>query len=687
MLTSLSRRLFTALALPLLLLFANSSALGARTLHPETKRANPHRAHHRRPRGHSSHRSGGKSAATHTAMPLAPLATTSVLLLGDEALESQRDSVSAGQAEAFPFEAAHAGLATSAHVYVDYRNSARTVIVGLYTNAGGHPGALLAAGAAVYPRARAWNTASLPAVQLSTGSTYWLAVLGTGGTLRYRDRANGPCLAETSAQTGLGALPAAWSTGSAYSTCPVSAYLTGTSETLPVDPPEPVELEPPTSPPPGEPPAPPAEEPASPPPAKEPTPPPVEEPVPPTPAAPTASFTYSPSAPVVGQAVAFKDTGSTCADGPCTYTWSDDGGTTRPIPALWPLGSGQSMSFTFHEATTKYARLVVTDALGRTATVEHNVVVGAAPKSEPPVEEQPKTEPPVEEQPKTEPPVEEQPKTEPPVEESPSGKTNCVNVPSSCGYPDATNSGVPAGTKLTPQSGEVSVTKAGTTVRGLAVTGAIAIDASNTTLEDDEVIASAGSGNRGIYIAPGVTGTVIDHVTCHGAGKGVQYCIFNKSSSTKIEHSYLYNCGECLNGSGTVTDSFFDVTAVIAGEHYEDIYYGGGEGPLIVNHDTMLNPQGQTATIFASTDFGNQTTLTITNNLLVGGGYTLYGGTSCTTGGCGSVKGPVTVTGNRFSKKYYPNGGYYGIGSYFNNAMTTWSGNVWDENLKAVPEP
>jgi hypothetical protein len=669
MLTSLSRRPIAALTLPLLLLllFANSSALGARALRHETKRAAPHRAHHRRPGGRASHRSSGKSAATHTAVTIAPLATTSVLL-GDEALESQRDSVSAGQAEAFPFKAAHSGTATSAHVYIDYHSSARTLIVGLYANAGGHPGALLAAGAAAYPSARAWNTVSLAPAQLASGSTYWLAVLGTGGTLRYRDRANGPCLAETSAQTSLGALPAAWSTGTAYSTCPISAYLTGTSETLPVNPPEPVELEPPTSPPPTEPP---------PPPADEPTPPPAEEPAPPPPAAPTASFTYSPSAPLVGQAVAFNGTGSTCADSPCIYAWSDDGGTTRPIPALWPLGSGQSISFTFHEATTKYARLVVTDALGRTATVEHNVVVGAELKSEPPVEEPPKTEP----------PVEEQPKTEPPVEESPSSKTNCVNVPSSCGYPDATNSGVPAGTKLTAQTGEMSVTKAGTTVKGLAVTGAIAIDASNTTLEDDEVIASAGSGNRGIYIAPGVTGTVLNHVTCHGAGKGVQYCIFNKSSSTKIEHSYLYNCGECLNGSGTVTDSFFDVTAVISGEHYEDIYYGGGEGPLIVNHDTMLNPQGQTATIFASTDFGNQTTLTITNNLLVGGGYTLYGGASCTTGGCGSVKGPVTVTGNRFSKKYYPNGGYYGIGSYFNNAVTTWSGNVWDENLKSVASP
>ena len=87
--------------------------------------------------------------------------------------------------------------------------------------------------------------------------------------------------------------------------------------------------------------------------------------LPPLPA-PTASFTYSPASPQVGQPVEFDATDSTCPDGPCAYEWSDDGGPTRPIPAQWPLGSGQTMAFTFHEAATKYVRLVLTDVLGRT---------------------------------------------------------------------------------------------------------------------------------------------------------------------------------------------------------------------------------------------------------------------------------------------------------------------------------
>ena len=39
------------------------------------------------------------------------------------------------------------------------------------------------------------------------------------------------------------------------------------------------------------------------------------------------------------------------------------------------LGSGVTMTFTFAGVGTKYVRLTITDALGRTSNVEHNVIV------------------------------------------------------------------------------------------------------------------------------------------------------------------------------------------------------------------------------------------------------------------------------------------------------------------------
>ena len=92
---------------------------------------------------------------------------------------------------------------------------------------------------------------------------------------------------------------------------------------------------------------------------------------------PVASFTYSPSEPVTGQVVTFDGSRSTCASTPCAYVWSDDGA-DGPGGASWPLGNGQVLTFTFHVVGTKYVRLTVTDALGRTSTTEQDVTVASS---------------------------------------------------------------------------------------------------------------------------------------------------------------------------------------------------------------------------------------------------------------------------------------------------------------------
>jgi hypothetical protein len=120
----------------------------------------------------------------------------------------------------------------------------------------------------------------------------------------------------------------------------------------------------------------------------------------------------------------------------------------------------------------------------------------------------------------------------------------------------------------------------------------------------------------------------------------------------------------------------------------------------VINHDTLLNPHDQTADVFGGNDYGNETGLTITNNLLTGGGYMVYGGA---IGSAGASTTDVTITGNRFARcltpsfsdgygmkckggadanGYWPQGGYYGVAAYVDKSVTTWSGNYWDDNLQ-----
>jgi hypothetical protein len=55
-------------------------------------------------------------------------------------------------------------------------------------------------------------------------------------------------------------------------------------------------------------------------------------------------------------------------------------------------------------------------------------------------------------------------------------RTTCIPTPHLCGYPDATNTGVPVGTVLTP-SGTITVTVPGSTIDSMLVTGQILVQA------------------------------------------------------------------------------------------------------------------------------------------------------------------------------------------------------------------
>jgi hypothetical protein len=166
-----------------------------------------------------------------------------VRLLGNDAIEASVDFNPAGLAEAFRTTASTTGTVSTLRVYVDAGSTATTLIAGLYANNVGHPGALLGRGTLTAPTAGVWNSVSLTTgVPVTSGTVYWIALLGPAGsgTLRFRDRCcGGGSPAETSAQTGLGNLPANWSTGTSYRDGPVSAAGFGEAGGSPPPPPPP----------------------------------------------------------------------------------------------------------------------------------------------------------------------------------------------------------------------------------------------------------------------------------------------------------------------------------------------------------------------------------------------------------------------------------------------------------------
>jgi hypothetical protein len=250
----------------------------------------------------------------------------------------------------------------------------------------------------------------------------------------------------------------------------------------------------------------------------------------------------------------------------------------------------------------------------------------------------------------------------------------CAPKPSACCYPDDTNTGVPASTPLTA-SGSLSIQTAGTVVSGLDVSGTVDVYANNVTIRNTRITTSS-SGSYALAIRPGVTGTTIEDTTIRGQDNNtnsVEYAVFNISNNAvSVTRANLYNCSECvIGGNVTVTDSYIHDTADPAGAHVENIY---GYANTVLRHNTMFNPVAQTAVVYL--DPGPTNDCTITDNLMAGGGYTIYGGSSSS-----QSSSNVVITNNRFARTYYPSSGNYGLDAYFSASGSgdSWSGNYWDD--------
>ena len=168
-------------------------------------------------------------------------ARSGFLLLGEEQVKAGSASLASGESEAFQFRARNTGATSVVHVYVGIRNTATTLVAGVYSSSGVSPGALLTTGTLRTVRGGGWNTIPVSSAELLAGSNYWLAVLGSGGSLRIREREQGSCSAVTTSLRS-NALASTWRTSTHGRTCPVSAFVTG-SPAVPLEEP-PAELSP-----------------------------------------------------------------------------------------------------------------------------------------------------------------------------------------------------------------------------------------------------------------------------------------------------------------------------------------------------------------------------------------------------------------------------------------------------------
>ncbi|WP_407180101.1 right-handed parallel beta-helix repeat-containing protein [Bradyrhizobium sp. STM 3562] len=256
---------------------------------------------------------------------------------------------------------------------------------------------------------------------------------------------------------------------------------------------------------------------------------------------------------------------------------------------------------------------------------------------------------------------------------------------STCGYPDASNTGVPPDIALTSRQtddGCLVVSNDNTVIDALHVTGCIDVEANNVTIQNSRVTATTGIWWAIKYGAtkPNATGLKILHVTVESipgqgpaADGGYPYGISTQGTgSLEVGYSNISGFKDGIDvAQGYIHDNWIHDLAKYADAHTQGIYVWAAPsgGSLLIKHNTITDIiLDSTAAIFMKEGLGIHD-VTIQDNWLAGGSYTLYGGGADTTN--------IQVLDNRFSTEITPKGGQYGSISYWSSTRT---GNLWRNN-------
>jgi hypothetical protein len=223
---------------------------------------------------------------------------------------------------------------------------------------------------------------------------------------------------------------------------------------------------------------------------------------------------------------------------------------------------------------------------------------------------------------------------------------------------------VPMGTGSAP----IYLTTAGQTLTCTKFQGSVIIEAANVTITNSEVEVTTGTGSNGtaaITVDVGASAT-IDHVTTNGGTK-VHACVWDQGLQmiAKAVDCYGANDGfftwaatdQPTSGNNfVISDSYIhDMTHETSNGHI-DGYQTEGSSYGLIDHNTFELPADADSAIAIWDSRRSSTAITVSNNLITGGGFSVYAEDySPGTGAPGSpsAAGGFTVTDILFDKNSF----------------------------------
>lgn len=230
-------------------------------------------------------------------------------------------------------------------------------------------------------------------------------------------------------------------------------------------------------------------------------------------------------------------------------------------------------------------------------------------------------------------------------------------------WPDAANTGLPAGTALQVQAGDLHITQAGALIADRHVTGSVYVEAPNVTLRRVLVTPPQGAFViAGVWQLSSGSGLRIEDSEV-STGGNAQFGIRQEAAGLHVQRSEIRGTDSAVavTSDTTIVDSYLP-------NWNTSVQTSGNTARLTVRHNTI-------STVSVTDEDGPVTDVTIENNQLgngESGGVMIFAPSR-------PGSRDIRVTNNQFPRNSIPSSGW--------NAQApgnVWTGNVWSGTSEPV---
>jgi Domain of unknown function (DUF4082) len=246
-----------------------------------------------------------------------------------------------------------------------------------------------------------------------------------------------------------------------------------------------------------------------------------------------------------------------------------------------------------------------------------------------------------------------------------------------CGWPGAANTGYPDGQVFAKTvTGGLTVSVDGTVIDGYKISGGVTVNAKNVVIRNSWITNSAGGvdGTGVVKILQGASAN-IDHNLLDGLN-ATHACIWHEGASMVATANECTGVNDGIfswattvgvDGTGdnfTIADNWLHNFTTLAANGHVDGYQTEGAKNGVIRHNTFDVAQDQTSAIAIWNSRKNASNIAVTNNLIQGGGFSVYAedyNPSESSPASGYTVTNITFTDNRFSNSRYACVGNWGV--------------------------